>query len=102
MVFSVSVYPACACLVRRCDAFCLYGPSRNHIPGLALAPEARSFDSPSASIDFEITSGEGELTYRFEFVLKDHIVPAEHYEGFKKAIDMMHEIADAWVLCTAP
>jgi hypothetical protein len=64
------------------------------------APEARSFDSPSASIDFEITPGEGELTYRFEFVLKDHIVPAEHYEGFKKAIDMMHDIADAWVLCT--
>jgi transglutaminase-like putative cysteine protease len=67
---------------------------------VAEAPEARSFDSPSASLDFEIIPGEGELTYRFEFVLKDHIVPAENYEGFKKAIDMMHEIADAWVLCT--
>lgn len=69
---------------------------------VAQAPEARSFDSPSASVDFKIEHGEGELTYSFEFVLKDHIVPADNYEGFKKAIDMMHEIADAWILCTAP
>jgi hypothetical protein len=69
---------------------------------VAEAPEARSFDSPSASLDFQITPGEGELSYRFEFVLRDHIVPAENYEGFKKAIDMMHDIADAWVLCTKP
>ena len=64
------------------------------------APKARSCDSPSASMSFQITPGEGELTYRFQFTLRDHIVPAENYDGFREAIEMMNAIADEWVVCT--
>ncbi len=64
------------------------------------SPEARSFDSPSASIDFTITAGDGELTYSFEIALKDHTIQPENYAGFKKVIDMMIDIGDDWVLCT--
>lgn len=67
---------------------------------VADSPEARSCDSPSATLKFEITPGDGDLTYCFELALKDHIVPAENYKGFKEAIDMMNTIADEWVVCT--
>ncbi|MCK4872802.1 MAG: DUF3857 and transglutaminase domain-containing protein [Phycisphaerales bacterium] len=63
------------------------------------APEARSFESPSASISFEIVPGDGELSYMFEFILKDDRIAPENYVGFKKAVDMMLDIADEWVIC---
>jgi len=65
-------------------------------------PEPCSYDSPSASVQFEITPGDGRLTYTFELTLKDHIIAPDDYPGFKKVIDMMHEIGDGWVVCTAP
>ncbi|UCD73812.1 MAG: hypothetical protein JSV91_08425, partial [Phycisphaerales bacterium] len=68
---------------------------------VAQWPKARSCDSPSASLSFEIAHDDGELTYRFELALKDHIVPPENYAGFRTAIDMMKAIADEWVVCSS-
>ncbi|MFG0252877.1 MAG: DUF3857 domain-containing protein, partial [Phycisphaerales bacterium JB038] len=48
------------------------------------APESRRFESPSATLAFEMTPGEGELTYSFEVRLKDHIIAPEDYPGVKE------------------
>jgi hypothetical protein len=63
-------------------------------------PEKKSLDSPSASLEFEATPGDGTLTYRFEIKLKKGVVPAEDYPGFKEAVDAMNELSDEWIVCT--
>jgi hypothetical protein len=63
------------------------------------APAARRVDSESATLGFEISPGEGALTYRFDLALKDHIIAPEHYGGFKEVIDAMLDIGDAWIVC---
>jgi hypothetical protein len=67
---------------------------------VAHVPKARTLDSPSASLHFEATPGEGTLTYRFEVKLKKGVVPAEDYPEYKKAIDAMSELSDEWIVCT--
>jgi transglutaminase-like putative cysteine protease len=63
-------------------------------------PESRTFESPSATLDFEVTLGDGELTYTFEIRLKDRIIEPANYPGVKKALEMMYEITDAWIVCS--
>ncbi len=63
-------------------------------------PEAKTLDSPSASLSFEATPGDGTLTYRFELVLKKGVVPAEDYPGYKEAVDTMYELGKEWIVCT--
>jgi hypothetical protein len=63
------------------------------------APPARTIQSEAATLDFEISPGEGALTYRFELTLKDHIIAPERYGGFKEVIDAMLAIGDAWIVC---
>ncbi len=62
-------------------------------------PEPKTLDSASAALSFEATPGDGELTYRFEFRLKNGVVPAEDYPDYKKAIDAMKELSDEWIVC---
>jgi len=62
-------------------------------------PKAKTLDSGSASLTFEASAGDGELTYHFEIKLKNHIIPPEDYPGFKQAIDTMNKLADEWVVC---
>ena len=59
-----------------------------------------SIDSPAASLEFEATPGDGELTYRFEFKLKMGEIPPDMYKDYKKAVDTMKELADEWIICT--
>jgi len=63
-------------------------------------PEKQSLDSGSAKLTFEATEKDGVLTYVFEFALKNQNVPAEDYVEYKKSIDTMNEITDAWVVCS--
>ncbi len=63
-------------------------------------PEPKTLDSASAGLSFEVTPGDGELTYRFEFRLKNGVVPAEDYPDYKKAIDTMNELSEEWIVCT--
>ncbi len=62
-------------------------------------PEAQKMDSGSASLTFEATPKDGELSYRFELIIRNNIIPAEDYEGYKKAIDAMNKIRDDWIVC---
>jgi len=61
-------------------------------------PEPKTLDSGSAALSFEATPGDGQLTYHFEFRLKNAIVPAEGYPGYKKAVDAMNELQDEWIV----
>jgi len=63
-------------------------------------PEAEKQESGQASLTFEVTPGDGELTYRFEMVVRSNIIPPEDYKGYKKAIDTMRKLADEWIVCT--
>lgn len=62
-------------------------------------PEAQTLDSGSASLAFDATPGDGELTYRFEISIKNQIIPPKDYVEFKKAIDTMNELSDEWIVC---
>jgi hypothetical protein len=62
-------------------------------------PEAKKMDSGSASLTFEITPGDGVLTYRLEMKVKNNIIPPEDYAGFKKAMDTVNELKDEWIIC---
>ena len=64
-------------------------------------PEPKTLDSGSASLSFEATSGEGALSYRFEFKLKKGVVPADEYADYLKAVDAMKELSEEWVVCSA-
>jgi len=63
-------------------------------------PDKQTLDSGSAKLEFEATPGDGELTYRFEFIIKHNRIPAEDYPDFKKAFDTMQDLAKEWVVCT--
>ena len=63
-------------------------------------PEAQELDSAAASLKFQATSGDGQLRYTNEMVLKKHNVPAEDYAGLKEAIDTMMELTNEWVVCS--
>ncbi|MFQ5590894.1 MAG: DUF3857 domain-containing protein [Phycisphaerae bacterium] len=62
-------------------------------------PQARTIDTPSASVTFEAEPGDDSLTYRFEFALKKGVIPAEEYAGYKQAVDAMHQLSDEWIVC---
>jgi len=62
-------------------------------------PEAKTLDSGSAALKFEPSSDGNKLTYRFEFTLKNHLIPAADYVGFKEAIEAMNKIANEWIVC---
>lgn len=64
-------------------------------------PAARNLDSPAAKLSFKPTFENGKLTYQLELTSKKGVIPPEDYEGFKKAVDALHEIADEWVVCSA-
>ncbi|UCE61390.1 MAG: DUF3857 domain-containing protein [Phycisphaerales bacterium] len=63
-------------------------------------PKAKELDSGSASLSFEATPGDSTLTYRFEFALKNGVIPAADYPGYKEAVDAMNEIAGDWIVYT--
>jgi hypothetical protein len=63
-------------------------------------PERKELDSGSAALLFEAVPGDGELTYRFEMKLKNGVVPAEDYKGYKEAVDTMKELSKEWIVCT--
>ncbi|HVP12525.1 MAG TPA: DUF3857 domain-containing protein [Phycisphaerae bacterium] len=63
-------------------------------------PEAKKMDSGSASLTFEVTPGDGVLTYRLEMKVKNNIIPPEDYAGFKKAMDTINELRDEWIVCS--
>jgi hypothetical protein len=63
-------------------------------------PQKKSLDSGSASLTFEAEPGDGALTYRFKFALKNGVVPAGDYPGYREAVEAMHELADEWIVCT--
>ena len=74
------------------------------LPGgwkVAHVPEAKSLDSGSASVTFNASADNDGLTYRFEFVLKKGVVPAEDYDGYSKAVEAMNELGRQWIVCTA-
>jgi hypothetical protein len=63
-------------------------------------PEAKKLDSGSASLNFEAAIDDGTLNYKLEITVKNNIIPAEDYAGFKKAVEAMNELKDEWILCT--
>ncbi len=63
-------------------------------------PESKKLESGSASFTFEATPGDGAVTYRLEMVVKNNIIPPEHYVGYKEAIDTLRGLADEWVVCS--
>ena len=63
-------------------------------------PEPKHLDSDAAGLLFEHSIDKNELTYRFEFRLKKGVLPTEDYAGYKKALDAMAELQDAWVVCS--
>jgi hypothetical protein len=65
----------------------------------ASVPEARSIDTPSASLSFDVSAESTAITYRFELALRDHHITPDAYSGVKRVIDAMHEISDAWIVC---
>jgi hypothetical protein len=62
-------------------------------------PDPREVDSPSATLKFEASRNGAELTYSFEFALKNHTIPAEDYTQVKEAIDTMKKLTDDWIVC---
>lgn len=64
-------------------------------------PAARDVDSPAAALSFKPQFEDGRFTYTLELTSKKGVVPAEDYDGFKKAIDALYEIGDEWVVCSA-
>ncbi len=67
---------------------------------IAHVPDSKELDSGSAGLSFEAIPGDGQLTYRFEMRLKNGVVPAKDYKGYKKAIDTMKELSSEWIVCT--
>ncbi len=65
----------------------------------AHVPETQTFDSPSASLKYSTEVEGNTLTYHFEFAVKKHLIPPEDYAQYKKAIEMMNDIAGDWVFC---
>ncbi len=63
-------------------------------------PEAESVDAEAARLTFNASTSGNTITYTFEFDLKQHIIPAEAYPEAKKALDRMHELSEAWVVCS--
>ncbi len=62
-------------------------------------PDAETLKSGQTSLTFEVTPGDGELTYRCEMVIKSNIIPADDYKGHKKAIEALKRLADEWIVC---
>jgi transglutaminase-like putative cysteine protease len=65
-------------------------------------PESKTLDSGSAALSFEVHAETGRLRYVFEMRLKNHIIPAKDYPGWKEAVDAMNDLASQWVVCHAP
>lgn len=63
-------------------------------------PKAKKLESGSVTLTFEMTPGDGELTYRFEMIVKNNIIPPDDYPGYKEAIETLRDLADAWVVCS--
>ena len=63
-------------------------------------PEPRSIDNDAARLEFEIEERDGALQYTYEVALKRQTIPAEEYEGYRKVNQALHELADAWVICS--
>ena len=62
-------------------------------------PEAKKMDSESAGMSFEAKAEGDTLTYKLELTIKNNIIPAKDYPGYKKAIEAMNEVADDWIVC---
>ncbi|UCG15810.1 MAG: DUF3857 domain-containing protein [Phycisphaerales bacterium] len=67
---------------------------------IEAVPEAKTMDSGSASLTFEATAGDGEVTYRLEMSIKNQIVPPEDYAGLKEVMDTLNALSDDWVVCS--
>lgn len=64
-------------------------------------PEAKKMDSPSAAFTFEAQAEGDTLTYKLALTIRDNVIPAKNYPGYKKAIEAMNEVADDWIICRA-
>ena len=64
-------------------------------------PDAQTIENDIATLKFTPQTDDGQITYRFEFVLKHHQVAADVYPGFKEAIEALRKLTDEWVVCSA-
>ena len=62
-------------------------------------PDPVELDSGSASLSFSAEADGTRVSYRFELRVKNHQIPPGDYPGFKKAIEAMKGLADAWIVC---
>lgn len=65
----------------------------------AKLPEAKKLESAGADLTFEASQEGSTLKYRLEIRVKNHIIPAEDYAGYKKAIDALNELRDELIIC---
>ncbi len=73
-------------------------------PGWAVqsCPPDVVMDGPAAALSFEASPADGTFSYRLELTLKKHIVPPEEYAGWRATLQAMNQIANQWVVCSAP
>ncbi|MCB9849529.1 MAG: DUF3857 domain-containing protein [Phycisphaerales bacterium] len=62
-------------------------------------PDNQTLESPAADLTFTASADGAKLTYTFELNVKQHLIEAKDYPKFKKAIDAMKDISNAWVVC---
>lgn len=62
-------------------------------------PEAKSVDGKMTTFKFEMTPGDGEITYKLEMIVRSNIVPPEEYKDFKAAIESLRNLKDEWIVC---
>ncbi len=67
---------------------------------IVKTPEPEEMNSGSAKLSFKATPEDGVLKYRFELTVKHNIIPASDYVQYKKAIDTMNKLKDAWIVCS--
>jgi len=66
----------------------------------AKLPEAKKLEEPGADLTFDASQEGSTLRYRLEIKVKNHIIPADDYAGYKKAIDALNALRDELIICS--
>lgn len=70
-------------------------------PGWTVAhvPQNKDISNDAVDLHFEVENAPDYIRYRFSIAIKEMIVSAENYPGYKKVIDAMNDIAKDWIVC---
>jgi hypothetical protein len=66
----------------------------------AKLPEEKKLESAGADLTFKASQEDNTIKYRLEIKVKNHIIPADDYAGYKKAIDALNELRDEVITCS--